>query len=332
VPVEWALLTTQTVSKQMDLRTLRAALGGEIIGGQLLCPGPGHSSRDRSLSITLSPSAPDGFLVFSHSGDDWRDCRDYVRSRLGLPEWQPGDEHDRRVGTERTSRFDIDALHREAAQKREFTQQERQRIARAIEIWKQGVDPRGTLAERYLNEERMLGLPDAIVGNVLRFHPRCPWRDENRGTTIGVPALVAAFHSIDNDEITAIHRIALTPDGKKRDRRMLGIVYRAAVKLDPLGKTVAVAEGIETAMAARELGVVPCWALGSVGAISQFPILDGVKTLTIVGEAGDASANAVELCKARWRAGGRSVRVVVPDPPHSDLNDELIHNKRKIAA
>ena len=316
----------------MDLRTLRAAIGGEIVGQQLSCPGPGHSSRDRSLSITVSPSAQDGFLVFSHSGDDWRTCRDYVRAKLGLPEWQPGDAPDRRVGTERTSRFDIDAVDREAAQKREFTPEQRQRIARAVAIWNQGVDPRGSLAERYLNETRLLELPHALAGNALRFHPRCPWRDENTGMTMGVPALLAAFRSIDNDEITAIHRIALTADGRKLDRRMLGIVYRAAVKLDPLSEAVAIAEGIETAMAARELGVVPCWALGSVGGISQFPKLDGVKTLTIVGEAGDASANAVEPCKARWRAGGRSVKVVMPDPPHSDLNDELVHNKRKIAA
>jgi hypothetical protein len=37
------------------LRTIAKALGGEITGKSVLAPGPGHSSRDRSLSVTPSP-------------------------------------------------------------------------------------------------------------------------------------------------------------------------------------------------------------------------------------------------------------------------------------
>lgn len=312
----------------MDLQTLRHALGGEIVGRQLICPGPGHSHKDRSLSITLSRSSPIGFLCHSFAGDDWRDCQEYVCGRLGLKRWSPDD------GTERVRRLDIDCVEREIQEKpREFTAEDRQRIARAVEIWNQGVDPRGTLAEKYLSETRLLDLPEFFAGNVLRFHARVPWRDENTGKTLFVPALIAGFRSIGTDEITAIHRIALKPDGTKLDRRMLGIVFRSAVKLDPAGETLAIAEGIETAMAARELGIVaPIWALGSVGAISKFPIIDGVKTLIIIGEAGKASAAAIEFCRPRWIAAGRDVKVVMPDTPYSDLNDELIHNMRKTAA
>lgn len=36
----------------MDLRTLAHALGGEVWGRQIFAPGPGHSRRDRSLSIS----------------------------------------------------------------------------------------------------------------------------------------------------------------------------------------------------------------------------------------------------------------------------------------
>jgi hypothetical protein len=35
----------------LDLKTLRAAVGGDVTGGQLLCPGPSHSRRDRSLAV-----------------------------------------------------------------------------------------------------------------------------------------------------------------------------------------------------------------------------------------------------------------------------------------
>ena len=60
------------------------------------------------------------------------------------------------------------------------------------------------------------------------------------------------FRSIDDDAITAVHRIALNSDGTKLDRRMRGVVHRAAIK--PAGKQLAIGEGLETAMAARHLG------------------------------------------------------------------------------
>ena len=65
-----------------ELRAVARALGGEMSGSQVLAPGPGHSPKDRSLSVRLSPSAPDGFVAFSHAGDPWQDCREYVRDRL----------------------------------------------------------------------------------------------------------------------------------------------------------------------------------------------------------------------------------------------------------
>ena len=51
-----------------DLRSLARALGGEVANGRVLCPGPGHGPRDRSLSVRLSATAPDGFLVHSFAG------------------------------------------------------------------------------------------------------------------------------------------------------------------------------------------------------------------------------------------------------------------------
>jgi putative DNA primase/helicase len=76
-----------------DLPTLKKAarlLGGEVVaGGNILCPGPGHSANDRSLSVEPSHNAPDGFTVKSFCDDDFRDCRDHVREKLGLAPWQP---------------------------------------------------------------------------------------------------------------------------------------------------------------------------------------------------------------------------------------------------
>jgi hypothetical protein len=73
----------------MDLRQLAAALGGVVSNGQCLAPGPGHSKGDRSLAVKIDSNAPDGFVVFSHAGDDPIVCKDYVRQRCGLPKFEP---------------------------------------------------------------------------------------------------------------------------------------------------------------------------------------------------------------------------------------------------
>jgi putative DNA primase/helicase len=306
--------------------TIARRLGGQISGGDtILCPGPGHSVRDRSLAVKLDPNAPDGFLTYSHAGDDWRECRNHVRERLGLPRWEPGDEQQRRVPAHHVDKWDLAAIETETdAGPRAWTDDEVLRIAAARRIWEEAQDSRGTLAEQYLRESRKLHLPDDLADRLLRFHPRCPWRNENTGNIDRVPALIVPFRSIDDDTITAVHRIALKSDGTKLGRRMLGVVHRAAIKLDPTGEQLAVGEGLETAMAARQLGYGPAWGLGSVGGISFFPIIDGVKQLTILGEQGAASARAIKMCGTRWRKAGRRVRVVMPDPDFSDLNDVLI--------
>jgi hypothetical protein len=65
-----------------DLQHIAHALGGEVLGHQVLAPGPGHSSHDRSLAVRPVQNAPDGLLIYSHSGDDWRRCREHVLLRV----------------------------------------------------------------------------------------------------------------------------------------------------------------------------------------------------------------------------------------------------------
>lgn len=306
----------------IDLRSAARALGGEVSGKQVLCPGPAHSPRDRSLAVCFEPGAPDGFLIFSHANDDIRACRDYVRQRLGLPSWQPGDERNRTIPAAKVSTWDLSSVEADVGPQPR-TADDLYRIEQAQRIWNEARDPTGTLAEVYLQQHRGLILPFDLAGDVLRFHPECPWRNENTGQTIRVPALVAAFRSIDDDELTAIHRIRLNSDGSKVARRMLGIVHRAAVKLASATDRLCIGEGVESCMAGQQLGLSPASALGSVGAISFFPALDGVKTLVLLGETGNASKRALEICGKRWRKAGRTVRVRMPKAGN-DLNDELI--------
>src|SRR6478609_3068741 len=70
----------------LDPRSIARALGGEVSGQQILAPGPGHSPKDRSLSIKVDPTAPDGILIHSFANDDWKVCREHIRRTLGMPE------------------------------------------------------------------------------------------------------------------------------------------------------------------------------------------------------------------------------------------------------
>jgi predicted DNA-binding transcriptional regulator AlpA len=69
-------------------KQVAAALGGEVLGREVLAPGPNHSAKDRSLAVRFDPAAPDGFVVHSFAGDDPLQCKDHVRSKLGI-RWTP---------------------------------------------------------------------------------------------------------------------------------------------------------------------------------------------------------------------------------------------------
>jgi len=285
----------------LDLRSIAVALGGEVSGRQVLAPGPNHSARDRSLSVRVSWQAPDGFLVFSHAGDDFAACRDHVRAKLGLPQLAPT---------------------RRDAPVAPAPSDHASRIARAAALWADGLDPHGTVVERYL-ASRGLELPQGA--DALRYHPRCPWRDQDRAETIRVPAMVACMQAIDGDAITGVHRTRLTDAGVKLGRRMLGIAAGSAIKLDPdtdVTDGLAIGEGIETCLAARKLGFRPVWAMASAGAVAGFPVLPGVEALTLLAENDPASDRAIGQCAERWHAAGREVMIVTPTIG-SDLNDAM---------
>jgi CHC2 zinc finger/Toprim domain len=193
----------------------------------------------------------------------------------------------------------------------------------ALVIWHRSVDPRGTLAERYLNGRR-LALPDEAAFEAIRFHPRC----------IGdQPGMVCLVRDIITNEPQGIHRTALAPDGTaiKREgktlRKSLGTIRDGAIKLDPdeaVEQGLCIGEGVETCLAGWQMFFRPVWSVLSTGGVAGFPILPGVDGLHIFREndANGASAKAVDGCAGRWYEDGRSVFVVEPDIGN-DLNDEL---------
>jgi len=77
----------------LSLQSVARALGGVVSNGEVLAPGPGHSPKDRSLSVKLDPTAPDGFVVHSFAGDDALEAKDYVREKCGFGAFKPNGNH-----------------------------------------------------------------------------------------------------------------------------------------------------------------------------------------------------------------------------------------------
>ena len=73
----------------IDPKNLARQLGGQAAGNEIRCPGPGHSTKDRSLSVKVDSGAQGGFVVHSFAGDDPIACKDYVRQKAGLDAFKP---------------------------------------------------------------------------------------------------------------------------------------------------------------------------------------------------------------------------------------------------
>src|SRR5215207_7920893 len=136
----------------MTAAEIARALGGHVAGRDaVLAPGPGHSPRDRSLSVRIDPAAPDGLLVYSHAGDDWRACCDHVRQRLGLPPRTP------------RCRFSGIAAPADDAS----------RIRAALRIWSETVPldvAQNCAPQMYLINHRRLDVRGLDLSHALRWH------------------------------------------------------------------------------------------------------------------------------------------------------------------
>lgn len=209
----------------------------------------------------------------------------------------------------------------------------RRMLALAAEIWNAAGPIAGTLAKRYLIETRKLelaGLPD--ISAVLRFHPQCPFNGGDR-----YPCLVALFRDVETDAPAGIHRIALTGDAQKIDRRMLGSwPAPRAIKLWPAGRILVAGEGIETVLAAASrcsfqgAPLHPAWAMASKYNLERLPPVASVERLIVLAD-NDVNAQgqaAARACALTWHQTGRDVVVLMPRQPDSDFNDLVMPGVR----
>jgi len=281
---------------------LAAKLLGGVVAGKdrVLAPGPGHSPKDRSLSVLFSP---DGYAVHSFAGDDWKLCRDHVAAALGLKN---------SVRFDRPSAHDLERIRREDENRAKETE------ARAFDCWKGARPIVGTIAETYLRHRGITcDLPET-----LRFHPSC-WHQ----SLARFPAMVAI---VEGSERFAIHRTYLRADGLGKAevdpaKAMLGTVAGGAVRLSDGGGKLVVCEGIETGLSLLS-GLLSyratVWAALSTSGMKSLTLPASPGRLTIAADGDNAGRSAGNALGERAVALGWTVSLL-PAPEGRDFNDIL---------
>ena len=268
----------------VSIKSLAMALGGDAYSGnRVLCPGPGHSRHDRSLSVMFN--ADGTFVAKSFAGDDWKECRDHIKVKLGINDERPALAVERSIDL--SGMLDV-----------------QRRIERARCIWLDCVPIGGTLAETYLGSRGL-----TYDGDALAFHA-------------STRAMVALMTDATTGEPCGIHRTFLDANGNKIDKKMLGRARGAVVRLYeheiPFG--LAVGEGIETTLAAD---FRPAWACLSANGLATLPVIPHVPALSIFADNDlkGAGFNAANRCGERWHEAGREVTIAAPVVAGTDFAD-----------
>jgi phage/plasmid primase-like uncharacterized protein len=160
----------------------------------------------------------------------------------------------------------------------------------------------------------------------LRLHRALPYWDD--GIKLGVhPAMVAPL--MVDGRMVALHRTWLTRDGRKADvhivRKLTGTAGPTAGACIPLHKPlrgcIAIAEGIETALAGWCASGLPTVAAYSAGNLASYCWPAGVQRLVIFADNDEAGRAAAEALRKRAVAAQLRVNVMTPTDPGVDWCD-----------
>lgn len=199
---------------------------------------------------------------------------------------------------------------------------EEQKKAKAAALWREGKPIRsGDPADLYLISR---GLGDLVYSHALRAIPRCRYDGDT-----WAPAMLAAVQDV-HGKGCAVHRTFLTPEGRKAEvpspRKVLGVLPAgAAVRLQPAGPVLGVAEGVETALAAERIFGIPVWAALNAVALAAWVPPAGTEEVFVFGDndlnfTGHKAAYALAN---RLALDGMIVRVRIPDEPGTDWADRI---------
>lgn len=300
-----------------DLRAIVATLGGDLYqgGNAALVPAPGHSRKDRGLSLRVIRDGRGERLIYHPFN-----CPDLkhreVLAYLGLEPGQVRQE----TPAERRKREEAERLERA------------RKVAFCGELWRATEPAEASPVETYLRQARRI---TAAIPPAIRFHPAAPmaypWTVHEGGKPPPPPrpAMVALATTPDG-KAAGLHVTALLPDGSgkanlRAPRRMFGDLGGAVVQLAPLPAdgVLAVAEGIETALSYRELSGAPTWATLSTSGLRRFTPPAGVSTLIIAADRDDGGEGVKAARECGERASRRCDVMINAAPEGQDWNDAL---------
>lgn len=183
---------------------------------------------------------------------------------------------------------------------------------------------RGDQACSYL-AGRGLGLYDLPLS--IRLHPGMRYLDN--GSSLGTfPAMLAIVTDAAGRAVS-MHRTYLQ-DGRKASvpapkKLMQGLpLAGAAIRLTPVSRSLGIAEGVETALAASELFEVPTWSCISTSGIETFEPPEGVEHIVIFADHDENFAGQAAAYRAAHRLALRGFEVEVCTPAAAgDWLDEL---------
>jgi Toprim domain len=108
------------------------------------------------------------------------------------------------------------------------------------------------------------------------------------------------------------------------------VAVRCASACRVPGGWLAIAEGIETALAVATACALPAWAALSAGGIRAL-VLPREATHLLICAGHDASGTGQRAARGaaqRWLASGRHVRIALPPEPGTDMADALISDAK----
>lgn len=197
-------------------------------------------------------------------------------------------------------------------------------------------------AARYLASRGLVGMLDAYP-EALRCVDRLPyWHQTKNGKPVMLgefPALLARL-TAPVGELAGIHRIYLESNGYKLDllhdgerlpSKKLATVREgasngSAIRLYSVtdGK-LALAEGIETALAVHLGSGLPVWACVSAGGLTRVQLPPEARDVWVFADhdTSGTGQQAAERLARRLRNEGRQVRVLLPEEPGRDWLDVL---------
>lgn len=288
----------------MSLKSIVAALGGDLYARGLRAnvPAPGHSRRDRSVSLLLNRGR---VVVHSFGGARWREVMADLHAR-GLVDAR---------GAPACGGGGVFAPSLDPARP--------ERLAVACALWSEAAPIRpGSFAARHL---RHRAAETAALSPALRSHPDAPLSVYRPGAARR-SALLAAVTDVAG-AITAVEVTYLDPNGRRAcgvrlSRKTVGLIPAgSAVRLHPPGPELLVAEGVFSAWSAGERFGLPAWALLSTANLRRWTAPKEVRRVLLAGDPGRDGERSARRLLARLSRQGLRVDWVLPPPDEGDWND-----------